>query len=375
MQGAQGPAGPQGAQGPAGLQGPEGPAGPSGPSGPTGPQGIQGPAGIGINFKGSVAALANLPANPAQGDAYLVQADNSLRVWDAGSSSWVNGDSIQGPQGPAGVAGPAGAAGPQGPAGPQGSQGIQGSAGIDGLIGPRGTGWFTGMGAPPLTIPGAQDGDLHLDLLSGVVYKLGPIRVADLPAIGSSLEGGFYGGLISLNGNGVPTHGLVIAPRIGGENVLRIKTSDTATAGAASLYDGLLNTAASNDASHPASQWARSLAIGGYDDWYVPALYELEILYRVFKPDNSESNDTGFGINPYAVPPTGTYTINVPDTSAVAAFAAGGAQALPSGQLWTSSQDSASTAIIQDWYYGSWGPLQKTIEATVRAVRRVRVQP
>ncbi|MFM7547651.1 MAG: DUF1566 domain-containing protein, partial [Cyanobacteriota bacterium] len=65
----------------------------------------------------------------------------------------------------------------------------------------------------------------------------------------------------------------------------------------------------------------------------------------------------------------------VPDTSAVAAFAAGGAQALPAGQLWTSSHDSASTAIIQDWFYGSWGPLQKTIEATVRAVRRFRVQP
>ena len=67
-------------------------------------QGIQGPAGIGINFKGSVAAIANLPANPDQGDAYLVQADDSLRVWDTGTNSWVNGGSIQGPQGPAGVA-------------------------------------------------------------------------------------------------------------------------------------------------------------------------------------------------------------------------------------------------------------------------------
>lgn len=107
----------------------------------------------------------------------------------------------------------------------------------------------------------------------------------------------------------------------------------------------------------------------------MPALYELEILYRVFKPDNSESNDTGFGTNPYAVPPTGNYTISVPDTSAVAAFVLGGAQALPAGQLWSSSQDSATTAINQDWYYGSWGPLQKNVESTVRAVRRVRVQP
>jgi hypothetical protein len=58
------------------VQGPVGPAGSSGPAGPTGPQGIQGPAGIGINFKGQVATIANLPANAAKGDAYLVQADD-----------------------------------------------------------------------------------------------------------------------------------------------------------------------------------------------------------------------------------------------------------------------------------------------------------
>ena len=96
--GPQGPAGPQGPQGPSGLQGPIGPAGPSGPAGPTGSQGIQGPAGIGINFKGQVATVANLPANATKGDAYLVQADDSLRVWDSSTSSWVNGGSIQGPR-------------------------------------------------------------------------------------------------------------------------------------------------------------------------------------------------------------------------------------------------------------------------------------
>ena len=118
------------------MQGAQGPAGTSGPAGPTGSQGVQGPAGIGINFKGQVATIANLPASATKGDAYLVQADDSLRVGDSSTNSWVNGGSIQGPQGPAGVAGPAGAAGPQGP------QGIQGSAGAAGLQGPRGTGWF-----------------------------------------------------------------------------------------------------------------------------------------------------------------------------------------------------------------------------------------
>jgi hypothetical protein len=249
------------------LQGTQGPAGPSGPAGPTGPQGIQGPAGIGINFKGQVATLAALPANAAQGDAYLVQADDSLRVWDSGTSSWVNGGSIQGPQGPAGVAGPAGATGPQGPAGPQGPQGIQGPAGADGAIGPRGTGWFTGTGAPPATIPGAVDGDLYLDLLTGTVYQLGPIRVADLPAIGSAFQGGFYAGLISHTANGVATHALIVAPKTAG-SLLNVawKSANTTSAGTTSVYDGWANSEAMNNASHPAAQFCRSLNISGYDE-------------------------------------------------------------------------------------------------------------
>jgi hypothetical protein len=172
-------------------------------------EGIQGPAGIGINFKGQVATVANLPANAAKGDAYLVQADDSLRVWDTGTISWVNGGSIQGPQGP---------------------QGIQGPTGADGAIGPRGTGWFTGTGAPPAAIPGAVDGDLYLDLASGTVCQVGPIRVTDLPAIGSSFQGGFNGSLISHTANGVPTHALIVSPRASGMALnLAWKTVNTAT--------------------------------------------------------------------------------------------------------------------------------------------------
>ena len=149
--------------------------GPIGLQGPQGIQGLQGPAGIGINFKGQVATVADLPTDAAQGDAYLVQADDTLQVWDSGSSSWVDGGSIQGPQGPespAGPQGPAGVQGPEGPQGIQGIQGIQGPAGLDGAQGPRGTGWFTGTGEPPAELAGAIAGDLYLDLSSGQVYQL-----------------------------------------------------------------------------------------------------------------------------------------------------------------------------------------------------------
>jgi hypothetical protein len=162
IQGLQGADGVQGVQGPEGQQGPQGPMGPEGPQGP---QGIQGAAGLGINFRGQVATEADLPVNPAQGDAYLVQADDSLQVWDAKDGRWVNGGSIQGPQG---IAGPQGPQGLQGEPGPQGLQGVEGPAGQQGN---RGTGWFTGTGAPT-TVPGAIPGDLYLDQSNGDVYVL-----------------------------------------------------------------------------------------------------------------------------------------------------------------------------------------------------------
>ncbi|MFN9872303.1 MAG: hypothetical protein ACK55E_12805 [Cyanobacteriota bacterium] len=372
------------------MQGPVGPAGSSGPAGPTGPQGIQGPAGIGINFKGQVATLAALPSGAVQGDAYLVQADDSLRVWDASTNSWVNGGSIQGPQGPAGVAGPAGAAGTQGPAGPQGPQGMQGPAGVDGQIGPRGTGWFTGTGVPPATIAGAVDGDLYLDLLTGTVYQLGPIRVADLPAVGTVFQGGYYAGLISHTANGVPTHALIVSPRASGFALnLAWKTANTSTTGTTSVFDGWANSEAMNNASHPAAQFCCGLTIGDYDDWYLPATQEWDILWRSFKPEataNGTYLGTAYGANPYAVPQGGNYTDSNPALTSVLAFRAGGAESLHHFDEnygddpffhWTCTQAAAGTAFQRTTYMGTQFAESKTLATAtaVRAIRRVQVKP
>jgi hypothetical protein len=109
--------GPQGIQGPTGGTGATGTQGATGPQGPQGETGPQGTAGLGIQFKGQVATFADLPTGAAQGDAYTVQADNTLRVWDATTSAWVNGGSIQGPQGTTGATGATGAAGATGATG------------------------------------------------------------------------------------------------------------------------------------------------------------------------------------------------------------------------------------------------------------------
>ena len=128
VQGATGPKGDSGPQGIQGVQGPKGNQGATGPQGVQGPKGDQGTAGSGVTMKGSVPTSADLPATDnTQGDAYIVQEDDSLWLWDG--TTWVSGGSIQGPPGSQGIQGVPGPEGPGGPEGPQGIQGVQGPPG------------------------------------------------------------------------------------------------------------------------------------------------------------------------------------------------------------------------------------------------------
>jgi hypothetical protein len=112
-EGPTGPMGPIGPRGPAGSTGATGPTGPQGPQGPQGVQGEQGEAGTGITMQGSVPTSGDLPTvGNEQGDAYIVQADDSLWIWDG--TAWVSGGSIQGPPGAQGPMGPQGVQGPAG---------------------------------------------------------------------------------------------------------------------------------------------------------------------------------------------------------------------------------------------------------------------
>ena len=120
----------------------EGDPGPQGPAGATGPQG---PAGTGINMLGQVPTVGDLPpTGNADGDAYTVEADGDLYVWDG--DSWNNVGPMQGPQG---VPGPQGVQGPTGPAGAQGPQGVQGAAGPTGATGATGSQGPQGLKGDP----------------------------------------------------------------------------------------------------------------------------------------------------------------------------------------------------------------------------------
>jgi hypothetical protein len=128
-----------------------------------------------------------------------------------------------------------------------------------------------------------------------------------------------------------------------------------------------------NDATHPGAQFCEGLTIGGYTDWYWPAVNELEVCYYNLKPTTG-SNDTSSGINPNAVPARASpYTAGNPAQTSVTVFQTGNSQAL-TNFLWSSTQGSlAYTAWVLWSSNGYFQDAQKNSGCGIRAVRRVPV--
>ena len=201
-----------------------------------------------------------------------------------------------------------------------------------------------------------------------------------LPAIGAAFEGGFFAGTISHTANGVPTHALIVAPIATGASgdgysittTLEWKTTDTSTAGTTSLFDGAINSANMNNASHPAAQFCENLSIGGYADWYLPALYELDIAYQNLKPTTSVNN-ISYGINAYSVPKrTVNRTSTVPARTSIGDFQSGGAEAFIAGGHWASSETSPTTAYLLGFADGGQNSIAKSFIAGLPRVRAFR---
>jgi hypothetical protein len=194
-----------------------------------------------------------------------------------------------------------------------------------------------------------------------------------LPDIGDAYEGGFFAGYISHTDNGVATHGLIVAPSASGYNgqaTLQWKTRSTSTAGTSSDFNGSVNSANMNNASHPAAQYCEGLTIGGYSDWYLPARYELDIAYENLKPTTT-SNNTSFGINPYSVPErTVNRTAGAPAQTSIAAFQSGGAETFVNSYHWLSTEGSAEFARILSFSNGLQNDAFKNTGWYVRAFRK-----
>jgi hypothetical protein len=203
--------------------------------------------------------------------------------------------------------------------------------------------------------------------------------------IGLAVEGGFFAGLISHTANGVATHALIVAPRATGASGTgytlttdyQWKTSDTATTGTTSSFNGAANTVAmvtAGIASHPAAQFCVNLSIGGYSDWYLPALYELDIAYYNLRP-TTDSNATTLGINDYSVPKrTANYSAGDPAQTSVAAFQSTGSEPFIDGNHYSSTESSSSSAWRLLFANGNQANnVGKTEAFRVRAFRRIEL--
>jgi hypothetical protein len=177
--------------------------------------------------------------------------------------------------------------------------------------------------------------------------------------IGAPWGGGYFAGYISHTADGNPTHALIVAPAATGAtgtgytltDMLQWKNARTSTTGTTSLFDGAANTAAmaaAGIADHPAAQFCVNLSIGGFTDWYLPAIKELDIAYFNLKPTTTANTTVpGYGINDYSVPKrTSNYTASYPAQTYVTAFG-GGSEQFVANYHWSSTQFDVDEA----WYY------------------------
>ena len=195
--------------------------------------------------------------------------------------------------------------------------------------------------------------------------------------IGSAFGGGFFAGQISTAGNGIADYNLVVGPLASAQSGLSWKNANTATAGADSVIDGTQNTADmvadGNSTVYPAAHFCNNLVIGGFSDWYMPAKNELEVCYYNLKPTTT-SNNTSSGINANAVPARASnYTSGTPAQTSSADFKDTGAEDFNSATYWSSTENSASYASVQNFNNGAQFTYFKNGTYRVRAIRRVAV--
>ena len=216
-----------------------------------------------------------------------------------------------------------------------------------------------------------------------------------IPAvIGEEFGGGYFAGYISHTADGNPTHALIVAPRADGATgtgytlTTNLKWADETVAvpasstliGASSGFNGKVNTdlmmsliaaGTYSAGAFPAAQFCADLSIGGFTDWYLPAISELDIAYFNLKPGTA-SNSTAWGINDYSVPKrTTNYTSTYPQQTYVTAFNTSSQAFVTAGHL-SSTETLATNATRLNFSNGNLGGSStKTGSDRVRAFRRI----
>jgi hypothetical protein len=165
-----------------------------------------------------------------------------------------------------------------------------------------------------------------------------------LPAIGEAFGGGYLAALMpALEGR---QFAIIVAPKAEGEkDDVKWKESYTKTKGTDSYIDGFANSEAANNDKHPAAQFCRSLTIGGFADWYLPASAEQAAIWANLGPNHTP----------------------------VDAFKSGQPEAYDASWYWTSTEFGSDYAWIHAFDDGYLGGGGKDNGDRVRAVRKVLI--
>lgn len=198
-------------------------------------------------------------------------------------------------------------------------------------------------------------------------------------AIGTFIEGGYFAGYISHNADGIATHGLIVCPNPDGNNsgnTIQWKTINSASMAISDVsnFDGASNTLFLTSNTHPAANYCTNLTTNGYNDWYLPAIYELDIAYANLKPTNATPSSSNTG-NPYAVPQR--VTTHTSGQTSVTQFQGSATQAFNTW-TWSSTENvgNGSKALMFEFNSGlleSTPGFDKTDYAYVRAFRKFAV--
>ena len=222
--------GPQGATGPQGAAGTNGTDGAVGATGATGPQGPQGPIGL------------------------------------------TGATGPQGAAGTDGAVGATGATGAQGPIGLTGATGPQGAAGNDGATGPQGPAGTDGQGGVTTAGSGIN--------VTGAGTVASPYVVSTTSPCGLAIGQTYQGGIIFyLDASGC--HGLVAAPTdqsIPPGAAWHDGSDKDTRAYGSGLFEGKYNTYMIyrvQSGLTSAAAICQNLILGGYNDWYLPSIEEL----------------------------------------------------------------------------------------------------
>jgi hypothetical protein len=229
-----------------------------------------------------------------------------------------------------------------------------------------------------------------------------------IPNIGDNVYGGYYAGLIDTTRAGSIISGdasttglrymLIMAPKSLelAPGTLWKTTADAGPTGVRTRWDGLSasEAMAAAGAVYQAATYCHGLTYpgDGYSRWYLPAMDELELLYRNLKPTTDANYVTAtastagdypyngasysHGYDPASDPSGAVHTSGAPAQSGLALFQTAGAQCLDgvtSVYYWASTEVKDTSAWIQSAGGGNAGfQASNGKNSTVVRVRPVR---